>query len=213
METGTRFGPVSAARKRQGGKDMAERGKRKSKREDIIRAGIDEINRYGIANISMRRIADASGVSCGAPYKHFGNRKAFIAAVIEYVNQQWYEVQKEILASNEGDTRKQIVELSVGYVQFLADKPHFRAVLLLKDDEFDNTYHKMRGEISSPTQQLIGKYCLERNIDDEARLRKVYIIRALIFGAAHMFDTGEMEYSPKALQILRDGIDRELDLA
>jgi AcrR family transcriptional regulator len=192
---------------------MPDHPRRKSKREDLIRAGIDEINRYGIANISMRRIADACGLSCGAPYKHFGDRKAFIAAIIEYVNRQWNEVQQKILTDCAGDTRKQIVEISVGYVQFLADKPHFRAVLLLKDDEFDNTYHKMRGEMSSPTQRLIAQYCQERGIDGETRQRRAYIIRALIFGAAHMFDTGEMEYSPKAIQILRDNIERALDEA
>lgn len=41
--------------------------RRNSKREDLIKAGIQEINKHGIAGFSMRRIADDCGLSCGAP--------------------------------------------------------------------------------------------------------------------------------------------------
>ena len=56
---------------------MAEQPKarRRNTREELIKAGVEEINRYGVAGFSMRRIAQLCGVSCGAPYKHFGDRK------------------------------------------------------------------------------------------------------------------------------------------
>ena len=59
---------------------MAEQPKarRRNTREELIKAGVEEINRYGVAGFSMRRIAQLCGVSCGAPYKHFGDRKEFI---------------------------------------------------------------------------------------------------------------------------------------
>ena len=64
---------------------MAEQPKarRRNTREELIKAGVEEINRYGVAGFSMRRIAQLCGVSCGAPYKHFGDRKEFIAAIID----------------------------------------------------------------------------------------------------------------------------------
>ena len=107
---------------------MAEQPKarRRNTREELIKAGVEEINRYGVAGFSMRRIAQLCGVSCGAPYKHFGDRKEFIAAIIDDVNAQWHARQAELLAAYEGDTRKQIVEMSTGYVQFLAENPHLR---------------------------------------------------------------------------------------
>lgn len=135
---------------------MAEQPKarRRNTREELIKAGVEEINRYGVAGFSMRRIAQLCGVSCGAPYKHFGDRKEFIAAIIDDVNAQWHARQAELLAAYEGDTRKQIVEMSTGYVQFLAENPHLRAILTLKDRDFDNVYHRVRGELSSPTQRV-----------------------------------------------------------
>ena len=102
--------------------------------------------------------------------------------------------------------------MSTGYVQFLVEHPHLRAILTLKDEEFDNVYHKMRGEVSSPTQQLIQRYCEEYAIPPDVRLRKVYVIRALIMGAAIQFENGELAYGADTLQMVHDSIQRELEL-
>lgn len=186
--------------------------RRNSKREDLIKAGIQEINKHGIAGFSMRRIADDCGLSCGAPYKHFENRKDFIAAVIEYVNGQWRVRQQELLDQYAGDLRRQIVEMSVGYVEFLMEHPHYRSILMLKDEEFDNTYHRLRGELSSPTQQLAQRYFDSVGMDDFTSRRKVYVVRSLIFGAVILMDNGEMAYNQETLEFIRFSINREFDL-
>lgn len=43
---------------------MAEQPKarRRNTREELIKAGVEEINRYGVAGFSMRRIASCAGV-------------------------------------------------------------------------------------------------------------------------------------------------------
>ena len=186
--------------------------RRNSKREDLIKAGIQEINKHGIAGFSMRRIADDCGLSCGAPYKHFENRKDFIAAVIEYVNGQWRVRQQELLDQYAGDLRRQIVEMSVGYVEFLMEHPHYRSILMLKDEEFDNTYHRLRGELSSPTQQLAQQFVDSVGMDDFTSRRKVYVVRSLIFGAVILMDNGEMAYNQETLEFIRFSINREFDL-
>ena len=186
--------------------------RRNSKREDLIKAGIQEINKHGIAGFSMRRIADDCGLSCGAPYKHFENRKEFIAAVIEYVNGQWRVRQQELLDQYAGDLRRQIVEMSVGYVEFLMEHPHYRSILMLKDEEFDNTYHRLRGELSSPTQQLAQQFFDSVGMDDFTSRRKVYVVRSLIFGAVILMDNGEMAYNQETLEFIRFSINREFDL-
>lgn len=193
--------------------DTQPKQRRNSKREALLKAGIAEINEHGISGFSIRRIAAACGVSCAAPAKHFGDRNGFLAAIIEYVNLQWRDRQLRILEENKDSIRAQIIGISVGYVKFLVDNPHFRSILMLKDDEFDNIYHKLRGEISSITQKLIEEYCVSVNMDKETRTRKQYVIRSLIFGAALMFDTGELEYNETTLGYVHSSIDREFDLA
>ena len=189
---------------------MAERIK--NMREVLSQAGISEINEQGVTGFSIRRVADACGVSCAAPYKHFKDKREFIAAVIEYVNDQWKERQQEVLEACGSSFREQIVEVSVNYVRFLMEKPYYRSILMLKDAEFDNIYHKTRGQMSSRSQRLERDFFSQCGWDAETQRRKLHLVRALIFGTVFMFDTGELEYSDAVMENLRYTIDREFDL-
>ena len=79
-------------------------------RDALILAGIEEINTYGANGLSLRRVATACHVSTAAPYKHFKDKKEFIAAIIDYVNDQWAEQQEEIVRFRkvQADTRRQL---------------------------------------------------------------------------------------------------------
>ena len=88
-------------------------GRLKNMREQLILAGIEEINIHGVTEFSIRRVATACHVSCAAPYKHFKDKRHFIAAVIEHVNEQWHHRQQEVLERCQGGLREQIVEVCV----------------------------------------------------------------------------------------------------
>ena len=191
---------------------MPEGTVHKNIREKLILAGIQEINAYGLQSFSIRRIANECGVSCAAPYKHFKDRQSFIAAIIEYINKQWLERQQKILKLLPNDTRKQLVETSLDYVRFLVENPHFRSIIMLKDEEFDSEYKNMRGQISGLSQSLIKSYCEEAGLSANNEKRKTYIVRSLIYGAALMFDNGEMEYNEENMRFVEFSIDREFDL-
>ncbi len=189
---------------------MAERVK--NMRQLLIEAGIEEINRSGVTDFSVRRVATACGVSCAAPYKHFKDRREFIAAIIEYVNDQWHVRQEEILAACTGGLREQIVQIVVGYLRFLMEKPWFRSILMLKDEEFDNIYHKVRGQMSSRSQRLEAEFFAESGWDQEKIKRKLHIVRAILFGTVFLIDTGELVYDESVLETVRSAVDREFDL-
>ena len=189
---------------------MAERVK--NMRQLLIEAGIEEINRSGVTDFSVRRVATACGVSCAAPYKHFKDRREFIAAIIEYVNEQWYVRQEEILTSCEGGLREQIVQIVEGYLRFLMEKPWFRSILMLKDEEFDNIYHKARGQMSSRSQRMEADFFAESGWDQEKIKRKLHIVRAILFGTVFLIDTGELSYDESVLETVRVAVDREFDL-
>lgn len=65
---------------------------------ELLLAGIQEVRLHGVQNFSVRRIAASCGVSCSAPYKHFKNKNDYILAILHYINQQWHEVEHEILS-------------------------------------------------------------------------------------------------------------------
>lgn len=189
---------------------MAQRAK--NMRQLLIEAGIEEINRAGVTDFSVRRVATACGVSCAAPYKHFKDKREFIAAIIDYVNEQWRGRQEEIIAACAGGLREQIVEVVVGYVCFLMEKPWFRSILMLKDAEFDNIYHKARGQMSSRSQQMEAQFFAQSGWEPAKIRRKLHIVRAILFGTVFLIDTGELPYDESVLETVRAAVDREFDL-
>ena len=181
-------------------------------RERLVLAGIDEINTHGVTEFSIRRVAAACHVSCAAPYKHFKDKRHFVAAIIDHVNEQWHLRQQAVLARCSGGLREQIVEVCVEYVAFLMEKPHFRGVLMLKDDQFDNLYHKVRGQMSSTMQQMQAEFFSQIGYDEATIRRKRLLVRSLLFGSVFLFDAGEIEYGAEALENIRRSINREFDL-
>lgn len=178
-------------------------------REELILAGIEEINVHGANGFSVRRVADACNVSSAAPYKHFKDKKEFISAIIDYVNEQWHETQEVVLAASGPEPRSQMVNVAVAYIRFLMEKPYYRQTLMLKNADFDNLYHRKRGELNSRTQQIMSKVKETYGLSDALWRRKALMVRSLLFGAVFMFDSGEFQYSEEALEDLRYIIDRE----
>ena len=181
----------------------------KDLRQELIEAGIEEINMYGANDFSVRRVASACHVSTAAPYKHFKDKKEFIGAIIDYVNEQWAVVQDEVLANCGSDPRTQIVTVAVEYIKFLMEKPYYRQTLMLKNAEFDNLYHRKRGEINSRTQQIMHRVKEAYGLSDAVWERKALMVRSILFGSVFMFDSGEFQYNEKTLEDLRYLIDRE----
>lgn len=189
---------------------MAERIK--NMREVLVRAGIDEINSNGVTGFSIRRVAEKCGVSCAAPYKHFKDKREFIAAIIDYVNDQWRIRQEAVLADCTEGLRQQIVAVSVEYVRFLMEKPYYRSILMLKDEEFDNIYHRARGQMSSRSQLMQQAFFRQSGWDEGTFRRKLQVVRSMIFGTVFLIDTGELPFNDEILENVRSTIEREFDL-
>lgn len=187
-------------------------GKTGNLRESLILAGIEEINEYGATDFSVRRVAAACGVSTAAPYKHFKGKKEFISAVIDYVNEQWAVVQNRELEKCSDDPREQLVTVATCYVRFLMENAFYRQILMLKNADFNNLYHRKNGEINSITEKIMLRVKEKYNLNDETWARKALMVRSLLFGSVFMFDSGEFTYTPESLEHIRYIIDREFTI-
>ncbi|MDF2838429.1 MAG: putative transcriptional regulator [Evtepia sp.] len=181
-------------------------------RERLIKAGIQELSLHGIQDFSVRRVASACGVSCAAPYKHFDDKNSFIAGIIEYVTILWESYIPEVIAKYPNDLCTQLTEISVRYVHFLLENSHFRSIIMLKDPDFDQQYSNLRHRLSRTSQSLVLQYCQSVHMPLEVMAYKLYIVRSLIYGAALMFDNGEMEYNEENMEFVRRAIAREFIL-
>ncbi len=182
-------------------------------RERLVLAGIEDIEKHGFQNLSMRRVAAACGFSCAAPYKHYKNKNEFILAIIQYINQKWKNITDEILKrKDERSTRELLCEISISYVRFLVEHPNFRSIIFVRDEKMNKEQVKEKNSISEASRVLIHEYCKEVNMSREDEVRKTFIVRSLIYGAALMMDCYEMEQSEECYAMVLRSIQREFDI-
>ncbi|MBR5528828.1 MAG: TetR/AcrR family transcriptional regulator [Clostridia bacterium] len=185
----------------------------KETKERFIKAAISEIREHGIADFSIRRVAVACGTTSGAPYRHFKDKNMLILEVLQYINNKWYEAQREIVLNTKGGCRELIVEISLGYIRFLHENPEFQTILMMNDSTMTDEQKVEKAKISEVSAELIHRYCDEVNMADADRIRKTYAVRSFIYGAALMLNSGYMPYNNETLEMARSCIDREFDLA
>lgn len=178
----------------------------------LLQAGIREIRKYGLGNMSMRRVALNCELSCATPYKHFKNKDEFVIEVFNYIHRQWSEVQSAIVEQYT-DTREQIVQTCLAYIRFLVENPDFRSILFSQDDSLSREQRLAKSKISNGSLSIINSYCESVQMPEDIRYRKTYVVRSMIYGAAFLLGSGELEDAEQTYEMVRALIDREFDIA
>lgn len=181
-------------------------------KEELILAGIREIEAHGVRGFSLRRVAKKCNVSCAAPYKHFTDLNDFFLAIVRYINQQWYLRQDRIIRAYPDDPRRQLTEISVDYIDFLMDNPHFRSIIMLREEDISPEMQHEKAALSVGTARCIRAYCRSVGMPHDVEVRKTFLVRSIIYGAALMFDNGELPYTEENKRNVWLLIDREFDL-
>lgn len=93
----------------------------------LIKAGISILAKDGVSGLSLRKVASKAGVSHAAPYAHFADKQALIAAISTEGYRRLYERIEAAIAGYESDPLRQLVEAAWTYVDFaLTDPAHFK---------------------------------------------------------------------------------------
>ncbi len=182
-------------------------------KEKFILAAIAEMEKHGTTDFSIRRVAAACGVSCGAPYKHFKSKSDLILEVLRYIHKQWLAVLKEATSACENGTlREKLLAVSLAYVRFLIDHPDYQTILMMNDHSMTPEQLREKAEISPLSQDLIRAYCASVDMADAVRERKFYAVMSFIYGAAITVNSHTTALSDAFLENVRYCIDREFDL-
>ncbi len=95
-------------------------------RRRVLDASVALIEAKGLSALSLREVARRAGVSHQAPYHHFADRAAILAALVE---EGFGELGRRMHAADDpaGTVADRLVEVGVAYVEFALDRPaHFR---------------------------------------------------------------------------------------
>jgi AcrR family transcriptional regulator len=101
-------------------------------RAALVRAAAAEIERGGYENLSLRELAESLGVSRAAPYRHFTDRRALLAAVAADGFERLTAAYRK--ATSSGKTpRARLAAAGRGYLKFAAERPQTFRLMFVSD--------------------------------------------------------------------------------
>jgi AcrR family transcriptional regulator len=92
-------------------------------RHALIQAGLEMLSEGGAAALDLRKVARKAGVSHAAPYRHFADKQALVAAINEEGFRQLAERIQSTLREAPGDPFEQLQAIARAYVQFAQEHP------------------------------------------------------------------------------------------
>jgi len=120
----------------------------------LIQAGVEVLAAEGVHGLSLRKVARQAGVSHAAPYAHFTDKQALIAAISTEGYKRLYVQMEEVLQAHAADPHRQLIESAWAYVQFaMADADTFK-IMFSGVLEHEKDYPEFV-DISQKTFQLV----------------------------------------------------------
>jgi AcrR family transcriptional regulator len=89
----------------------------------LVQAGVEILAEEGLGGLSLRKVAKQAGVSHAAPYAHFADKQALIAAISTEGFKQLYFQIEAVLEKDRGKPEKLLIETAWAYVQFALNAP------------------------------------------------------------------------------------------
>jgi AcrR family transcriptional regulator len=156
-------------------------------RRALLAAALALAERGGPAAVSLREVARRAGVSTAAPYHHFPERGAVLAALAE---EGYARLLDALQAAREASRRRvpsaRVTALAEAYLRFAAEQPTYYAIMFLP-------------EIADPKQHpgphRDGQRCLAlivallRDVDPRRSDAEALEIAILLWSAVHGFAT------------------------
>jgi AcrR family transcriptional regulator len=93
----------------------------------LIEAGIEILAKDGLGALSLREVARQAGVSHTAPYAHYADKQALIAAIATAGYEKLYARLADVVQQYQDSPVQQLVEAGWAYLEFAFDEPdHFK---------------------------------------------------------------------------------------
>ena len=181
-------------------------------KEKFVNAAVKELEEHGVSDFSMRRVARRCGVSCAAPYKHFGSRSELMLEVIRSINRKWSEVQSKTLADcSEVSLREKIIAVCIAYVNFLCTYPEYQTLIFMNDRIFSPEFLAEKTKLSEVTLRLAGEYCRLANMPEKISKRKIFTLQGYIYGVVVLINSGSAKPGPETFDMIKACIEREFE--
>jgi AcrR family transcriptional regulator len=101
-------------------------------RAALMRAAAGEIERGGYENLSLRELAASLGVSRAAPYRHFVDRRALLAALAAEGFDELTAIYRKAIAAGKNPSAR-LAASGRAYLAFAAERPQLFRLMFASD--------------------------------------------------------------------------------
>ncbi|WP_069162321.1 TetR/AcrR family transcriptional regulator [Nocardia altamirensis] len=119
-------------------------------RERLVDVGVELLEEVGAAQLGLRAITRAAGVSHGAPRRHFPTHRALLAAVAA---RGFADLIERFAAIEAADPRDRLARMSIEYVEFARLRPEMFG-LMFRHDLLEGSGENLR----ATTRPLFGRF-------------------------------------------------------
>lgn len=138
--------------------------------QTLIKAAKQILLTSGLAGLSMRKLAEVTGVSRSAPYHHFSDKKALLCAIAEDGFQQQDALLMDMIDSTQSQQPQQVFEsFVIAYVHFAAQNPQ----------QYELMYGSEIWRTGSPTPALeqAAKTSFKRWVSEISKLQAAGVLQ------------------------------------
>lgn len=164
-------------------------------RAAIIEATLALVDEQGVNAVSVREIAKRLGVSPGAPFRHFANKKTLLTAVATEAMESFSAaIHEELRASSNATPAGALRAIGHGYLKWaLGNRAQF--AIISNREEIDFLEAPQLHTLSEGVMQLMNPHIqgLFAGSTEEELVAKKLVCRALVYGLARMAVDGHFE--------------------
>lgn len=127
-------------------------------RRALIEASLALLEDEGVAALSLRRVAEQAGVTHSAPYHHFPEKTALLAAIAEDGFRLLDEAMRAAVAAAPDDPVDRLRAAGLAYVRFaVAHRAHF--AVMFRPELADPAQHPAVDTAGGPSYALLRELC------------------------------------------------------
>jgi AcrR family transcriptional regulator len=152
----------------------------------LVKAGVEILAKEGLGGLSLRKVARQAGVSHAAPYSHFADKQALIAAISTEGFKQLFNQIKAVIATYRDDPENLLIETAWTYLQFALNEPDRFKLMFSSVLEKEKDYPDFVEISQNNFRQLVEivELCQQANILKEGESD---LIALSIWGTVHGF--------------------------
>ena len=161
-------------------------------KKSLIEAVLELVGEKGPRGFSMNEASRRAGVSVAAPYKHFADKEALIAEVIQIGN-ELLESELRAACQNGRAPQDQMLEVCLAYLRFA--KNHAAYFSLMFGSEIDKSKYPALRKSAIKAFGVLDELAQEASSDETQARERAVTFWALVHGLATLSAEGALTHA------------------